>query len=59
MLIGTGLRKGECIAPRWSDLDMTRRIAHVRQTLSSVDNSRLIFARADGHLLRPEYVLRS
>jgi integrase len=104
-LIGTGLRKGGCSALRWSDLDLTRRIAHVRQTLSSIDNAwliftapttrgsaagvglsrrviaarehqrtrqdaeraewgdayidhGLIFARADGQPLRPEYVLR-
>lgn len=42
-LIGTGLRKGEAIALHWSDVDLTRRIAQVRQTPSGVDNSRLIF----------------
>ncbi|MER5671944.1 tyrosine-type recombinase/integrase [Pseudonocardia alni] len=43
LLIGTGLRKGEALALRWSDVDTAARIAHVRQTLSSVDNSRLVF----------------
>lgn len=43
LLIGTGLRKGEPLALRWSDVDTTARIAHVRQTLSSVDNSKLEF----------------
>lgn len=33
VLIGTGLRKGEAIALRWCDVDLTARIAHVRQTL--------------------------
>ena len=44
-LIGTGLRKGEAIALRWSDVDLDARIAHVRQTLSSVDNARLVFTK--------------
>jgi integrase len=42
-LIGTGLRKGECLALRWADLDLEHRVLHVRQTLSSIDNSRLVF----------------
>ncbi len=42
-LIGTGLRKGECLALRWADLDLEHRVLHVRQTLSSVDNARLVF----------------
>ncbi len=42
-LICTGLRKGERLALRGSDLELTARIAQVRRLLSSVDNSRLIF----------------
>lgn len=43
LLIGTGMRKGEALALRWSDVDLLRRVAHVQRTLSVVDNSRLIF----------------
>ena len=43
LLIGTGLRKGEALALRWCDVELDRRVAHVRQTVSAVDGGALIF----------------
>jgi integrase len=31
------MRKGEALALRWADIDLTRRVAHVRRTLSMHD----------------------
>lgn len=33
-LIATGIRKGECLGLRWSDIDLDARTAHVRRVLS-------------------------
>ncbi|MBQ7103992.1 MAG: site-specific integrase [Anaerotignum sp.] len=35
VLLGTGLRIGECLALRWEDLDMNHRIIHVRLSLAN------------------------
>ena len=43
LLIGTGMRKGEALALRWSDVNLTRRVTHVRRTLSVVEKSALVF----------------
>lgn len=44
-LIGTGMRKGEALAIRWSDLDMIRRAARVRRTLSIVPGEGVTFGK--------------
>ncbi|MFN2494846.1 MAG: tyrosine-type recombinase/integrase [Pseudonocardiaceae bacterium] len=43
LLIATGMRKGEALALRWSDLDLPRRVAHVTRTLSVIEGSALVF----------------
>ena len=44
LLVATGLRRGEALALRWSDADLTNSILRVRGTLS----------RANGHLVISE-----
>jgi len=44
VLIGCGLRRGEALGLRWSDVDFDRRVLQVRQTLSDV-NGTLILGR--------------
>lgn len=34
LLIGTGLRVGEALALRWRDVDLVRRVVHVRRTVT-------------------------
>jgi integrase len=36
LLAVTGMRRGECLALRWTDLDLDGRVLHVRQTLNRV-----------------------
>ncbi|MEJ7665374.1 MAG: hypothetical protein WKG07_40555 [Hymenobacter sp.] len=42
VIAACGLRRGEALGLRWSDVDLTSRVLHVRQTLSDVDG-RLVF----------------
>lgn len=42
VLIGCGLRRGEALGLRWSDVDIAGRTLHVRQTLSDI-NGHLVF----------------
>lgn len=63
VLIGTGLRRGEALALRWSDLDLDSRVLQVRQTLSDV-NGKLIITKpktagsAAGSACRPAWSTR-
>jgi len=43
-LVNTGLRRGEALALRWSDVDITNRLARVRGTLSRVDGDLVVTA---------------
>ena len=43
-LVSTGLRRGEALALRWSDVDITNRLARVRGTLSRVDGDLVVTA---------------
>jgi integrase len=43
VLVGCGLRRGEGLALRWSDVDLDARVLYVRRTLSDV-NGRLVFS---------------
>lgn len=36
-LVNTGLRRGEALALRWSDVDLKRRTLHVRGTMARID----------------------
>jgi integrase len=38
LVIGTGLRRGELLALRWQDIELTEGLLHVRQTLVRVRN---------------------
>lgn len=42
LLVNTGLRRGEALALRWSDVDLERRLLHVRGTLSRVDGDLVV-----------------
>ena len=42
VLIGTGLRKGEALALHWNDIHLDQHVLYVRNTLSAIDNNRLI-----------------
>jgi integrase len=104
LIVGTGLRRGEALALRWSDVDLERRVLRVRRSVTDVggrlvigkpktagsaagvglsprvgaalrrqrerqmfemlewadgyEDAGLVFARENGTMLRPEYVLR-
>lgn len=44
LIIGTGLRRGEALALRWSDVDLDRRVLRVRRSVSDV-GGRLIIGK--------------
>lgn len=44
VLIGCGLRRGEALALRWSDVDLDGRVLQVRQTLSDVNGALMLTA---------------
>ena len=44
LLVSTGLRRGEALALRWSDVDLTNHLARVRGTLSRVDGELVVTA---------------
>jgi len=104
MLMGTGLRRGEALALRWEDVDLDRRVLHVRRSVTDVggkltigtpktkgsaagvglstrvvaalerqrerqvfealewgdgyEHHGLVFAKENGTMLRPEFVLK-
>lgn len=41
-LVHTGLRRGEALALRWADVDLTNRLARVRGTLARVDGGLVV-----------------
>jgi len=43
-LVHTGLRRGEALALRWTDVDMTNHLARVRGTLARVDGDLVVTA---------------
>ncbi len=44
VIAACGLRRGEALALRWSDVDLANRVVYVRQTLNDV-NGHLVFTR--------------
>ncbi|MCU1497542.1 MAG: Phage integrase [Acidimicrobiales bacterium] len=56
LLATTGLRRGEALGLRWSDLDLTRRTLSVRQTLTSIHH-RLVFTAPKSDRSRRQIVL--
>ncbi len=44
LLVNTGLRRGEALALRWSDLDLSNGVARVRGTLARVDGDLVVTA---------------
>ncbi len=44
LLVSSGLRRGEALALRWSDVDLTNGLARVRGTLSRVDGELVVTA---------------
>ncbi len=44
VIAACGLRRGEALALRWSDVDLANRVVYIRQTLNDV-NGHLIFTR--------------
>ena len=44
LMAGTGLRRGEALALKWSDIDLTKKSLHVRATVSRVDGKLLATA---------------
>lgn len=42
LLVTTGLRRGEALALRWSDVDLTNDVLHVRGTLARVDGELIV-----------------
>jgi integrase len=42
LLVHTGLRRGEALALRWSDVDLTKGMLRVRGTLSRIDGDLLV-----------------
>lgn len=43
LIICTGMRKGEALAPHWADVDLDDRLLFVRYTLSNVNNTTPVF----------------
>ncbi|MCU1498444.1 MAG: putative Integrase family protein [Acidimicrobiales bacterium] len=56
LLATTGLRRGEALGARWSDLDLARRTLSVRQTLTSIHH-RLVFTAPKSDRSRRQLVL--
>jgi integrase len=44
VIAACGLRRGEALGVRWSDVDLTNRVVYIRQTLNDV-NGHLVFTR--------------
>nr|WP_246476928.1 hypothetical protein [Actinokineospora xionganensis] len=43
LIMGTGMRRGEALAPHWADVHLDERILLVRYTLSNIDNTTPVF----------------
>ncbi|HVK20240.1 MAG TPA: tyrosine-type recombinase/integrase [Actinokineospora sp.] len=43
LIMGTGMRRGEALAPHWADVHLDERILLVRYTLSNINNARPVF----------------
>lgn len=57
VIAACGLRRGEALGLRWADVDLTRRVLHVRQTLTDV-GGHLTFGAPKLRRTRPRQVCR-